>query len=574
MMPPSSLPACDVKNAGTELPAQLIPRSTTDAFRAGNFQKFMGQAQAGQKAPESANVSRRARPSPLDQADQTDRSHQSDASTPSAPPVSTPVVMNPSVAGLLLAMLAQNVPPAATEPASLQKGDAPLTAPPSTFGSEANLTPLPSSGQGTARPATDDGRTSQNNDASLTAPPAKAGRAVLCPPSALGSEANLTPLSPGGQGTARPATDDGRASQNNDASLTALPATAGRAVLCPPSALGSEANLTPLSSGGQETARPATDGGRTSQNVPPATLNPQSAIRGSTELAEVNPQSDASSQNSPSTPPPAPPGAEIAAAGDIPPPLAPLVPPSGTPAAINGQRMKSASQRNEIAGSAAQKLPPDHPAAPATAVADEAIPRAKNRLPNDFSDPKPSAAQWMGLDTTAKGVAAPTLTANVMGGSAPSSGRLEQVERMISREVVMVRQSGAETLAVSLKVDSRTSLFLQLTNHHGQIEASVRCETGDATALDAHWGQLQESLARQNVQLLPLEDKSISSNPSFDAPSSAPGNFQDGQPAQHQPPRPPAPEAVKPSDDAINAAIGLTKSKNKPRHLHGWEKWA
>ena len=180
----------------------------------------------------------------------------------------------------------------------------------------------------------------------------------------------------------------------------------------------------------------------------------------------------------------------------------------------------------------------------------------------------------MGLDTTAKGVAAPTLTTNVMGGSAPSSARLEQVERMISREVVMVRQSGAETLAVSLKVDSRTSLFLQLTNHHGQIEASVRCETGDAAALDAHWGQLQESLGRQNVQLLPLEDKTLPPNPSFDAPSDAPKNFQDGPPAQHQQPRPPAPEAVKPSDDAMNAAVGLTKSKNKPRHLHGWEKWA
>jgi hypothetical protein len=360
---------------------------------------------------------------------------------------------------------------------------------------------------------------------------------------------------------------------------------------CPPSSIGSETNLTPPSSGGQGTARSTTQDLPISQNVPataPAenagldasppnsqsALNPQSAIRGSTELAEVNPQLDASPQNSPSAPAPVPSGAEFAVAGDIALPLAPVVPPSGTPIAIYGQRMKSASQRNEIAGSAAQKLPPDRPAAPATAVADEAIPRAKTRLPNDFSDPKPSAAQWMGLDTTAKGIAAPTLTANVMGGSAPSCARLEQVERMISREVVMVRQSGAETLAVSLKVDSRTSLFLQLTNHHGQIEASVRCETGDAAALDAHWGQLQESLARQNVQLLPLEDKSLSSNPSFDAPSDAPGNFQDGQSAPHQPPRPPAPEAVKPSDDAINAAVGLSKSKNKPRHLHGWEKWA
>ena len=79
---------------------------------------------------------------------------------------------------------------------------------------------------------------------------------------------------------------------------------------------------------------------------------------------------------------------------------------------------------------------------------------------------------------------------------------------MISREVTMVRQSGAQALAVTLKVDAHTSLFLQLTNHNGQIEASVRCEKGSAAGLDTHWGELQESLARQNVQLLPLQQNS------------------------------------------------------------------
>jgi hypothetical protein len=235
--------------------------------------------------------------------------------------------------------------------------------------------------------------------------------------------------------------------------------------------------------------------------------------------------------------------------------------------------MKSASQKNEIAGSAAQKLPPDRQLVAATARADEAIPAARIRIPAHFSDPAESAAQWMVMDTTAKG-AAPTLTTNVAGGGAPSPGRLEQVERMITREVVMVRQSGAQALSVSLKVDARTSLFLQLTSHHGQIEASVRCERGDAGALGAHWGQLQESLARQNVQLLPLEDKSFAARPFSDAPAENPKNFQDGPPAQHPPPRPPAPEKGKPSDDAMSAAVELTKSKNKPRHTHGWEKWA
>jgi hypothetical protein len=256
------------------------------------------------------------------------------------------------------------------------------------------------------------------------------------------------------------------------------------------------------------------------------------------------------------------------------PSLAPPLPPSGTPVATNGQRMKSALQRNEIAGSAAQKLPPDRQTVAAAAGANEAIPAPVRRIPADFSDPKQTAAPWMMIDTAAKGAAASTLTANAAGGGAPSFGRIEQVERMISREVVLVRQSGAESLSVSLKVDARTSLFLQLTDHHGQIEASVRCESDDAGALGAQWGQLQESLARHNVQLLPLEDKSFTAGTSSDPPADSPRNFQDGPSAQPPPPRPPSPQKEKPSDDAMNAAVGLSKPKNQTRRQHGWEKWA
>jgi hypothetical protein len=236
--------------------------------------------------------------------------------------------------------------------------------------------------------------------------------------------------------------------------------------------------------------------------------------------------------------------------------------------------MKSASQENEIAGSPAQKLPPDPQSASATAWGGEAIPAARISSPADFSDPKASAAPWMIVDTTALGAAAPTLTTNVAAAGVATSAPIEQVERLISREVVMVRQSGAEALAVSLKVDSRTSLFLQLTNHHGQIEAAVRCESGDAGALGAHWKQLQESLARQNVQLLPLQDKPFAAGPSSDAPAQTPGSFQDGQPARQQQQPPSAPETEKPTDDAMNAAVGLAKSKNRPHRHPGWEKWA
>jgi hypothetical protein len=252
----------------------------------------------------------------------------------------------------------------------------------------------------------------------------------------------------------------------------------------------------------------------------------------------------------------------------------PPAPASGTPVAINGQRMKSASQAKEIAGLAAQKLPPALQTASAAREAVDAIPAARSSNAADFSDPKESAGQWTIVNSTVQTTTAPTQTTNAAGAGMPSIARIEQVERLIGREAVVIRESGADTLAVSLKVDSRTSLFLQLTNHHGQIEASVRCESGDAGALDAHWKQLQESLARQNVQLLPLENKTVPAGPSSDVQPETTGNFQDGPSARQQQPCPPGPPAEKPSDDAMKAAIGISKPKSKLRRHPGWEEWA
>ena len=276
-------------------------------------------------------------------------------------------------------------------------------------------------------------------------------------------------------------------------------------------------------------------------------------------------------KNSPPGVVPIPMNSPPQASGDGAPPSASGAAETGTTVAINGQPVKSASKKNEIAGSAAQKLPQGHESASGSngSVSNEAPPPA--RAHEDFSSFKDSPAQWTFIDTHASSAASPTLTTNTADGIASSSSRQDQVERLITREVVMVRQSGAEALAVSLKVDSQTSLFLQLTNHHGQIEASVRCESGDAGALNAHWSQLRESLSLQNVQLLPLEGSGSASSNSHDTPSQASGDSQE-EPKPNQPPT--APEAEKPSDDAMNAAVGLSKSKSRSRRSHGWEKWA
>jgi hypothetical protein len=48
--------------------------------------------------------------------------------------------------------------------------------------------------------------------------------------------------------------------------------------------------------------------------------------------------------------------------------------------------------------------------------------------------------------------------------------------------------------------------------------------------------------------------------------------LNDRQPPPEQ--QPPANETEVPSDDAMKAAVGLTKSKHKPHSHYGWEKWA
>jgi hypothetical protein len=142
-----------------------------------------------------------------------------------------------------------------------------------------------------------------------------------------------------------------------------------------------------------------------------------------------------------------------------------------------------------------------------------------------------------------------------------AAAQVERVAQMVNQEVLSLRQSGASTLAVSLKVDAHTELFLQVSNHNGQIAASIRCERGNLNGLDGHWGDLQESLARQNVQLLPLEVKASANTSSFDS-----ANQNQPREARELPQATTAPAAAK--------AVAANKPKTKTNTRRGWESWA
>jgi hypothetical protein len=94
--------------------------------------------------------------------------------------------------------------------------------------------------------------------------------------------------------------------------------------------------------------------------------------------------------------------------------------------------------------------------------------------------------------------------------------------------------------------------------------------------LNGQWGQLQESLARQNVHLLPLEDRS-GSRVAFGVPDRAPSTAQDfnqQQPSKnYQPPIFGAPE-TSPSELRRAAALAVNKTQTRKAPATGWESWA
>jgi hypothetical protein len=239
-----------------------------------------------------------------------------------------------------------------------------------------------------------------------------------------------------------------------------------------------------------------------------------------------------------------------------------LLPASGTSVASPSARMSFPSERNEIAGRMEQKLPPG--AVSAVGSTDTGGPSpdggAKSSLSFSFHEAPSEALAIIDLSAKAAGVAAPVADAAVDAPSrASSSAPLEQLEQMISREVLSVRQAGAETLGVTLKLDSNTQLFLQLTTHNGLVQASVRLDRGSFAPEDAQWAQLQQSLARQNVELLPMTGGSSL-------------NFQ--QPSEQRSRHPATREEWPTAGAAVPPAQARKQQKEQNRPRKNWESWA
>jgi flagellar hook-length control protein FliK len=222
---------------------------------------------------------------------------------------------------------------------------------------------------------------------------------------------------------------------------------------------------------------------------------PVSAIGDSKRARGGDPQREGVSADSKSESPPK------AAKAPVHPDASPQgLAPDGTSVAISEQRMNFVTQKNEFAGSAEQNLPLTQAASvPVVDTATDAAPKGAATSLDFFWRETPSEVISMVNLGAKPGETGPSEPISSPASATPAT-RLEQ---MISHEAVAIRQTGAQSLGVSLRLDDNTHLFLQLTTHNGTIQASLRCEKGDFSALDSQWSQLQTSLARQNIELLP-----------------------------------------------------------------------
>jgi len=193
---------------------------------------------------------------------------------------------------------------------------------------------------------------------------------------------------------------------------------------------------------------------------------------------------------------------------------------SGTAAAKLERSMDRSTEQNQIAGLREQKLPPAGRSVAGgdlRPLADHAV-----ELARGASVERPDKAQRTVGEALMGSVLNPgagSVNAAANGSSEVTSGgavrSAEQILQNLTREVAQFKRYNAESMAVVLKPDAHTEIFLHLVTRNGQIDIQARFERGDFTSLSGQWAQLQQTLSQQGVRLGNLQE-------SFNPPSSQP----------------------------------------------------
>lgn len=163
--------------------------------------------------------------------------------------------------------------------------------------------------------------------------------------------------------------------------------------------------------------------------------------------------------------------------------------------------------------------------------------------------------------------------------AADTTGTVERISSLIARESALVKKHGSDSMAVVLRPDAETELFVHLSQRDGQIEATVRCERGDAHQLGALWSQLQDSLAAQKVRLAPLQETSGGNSNFNQSPNgSAMSGGQNGAREEARPQKQsmddwPAPAVPAPAAPHVRGTGG-SRRRRITTSRPGWETWA
>ena len=148
-------------------------------------------------------------------------------------------------------------------------------------------------------------------------------------------------------------------------------------------------------------------------------------------------------------------------------------------------------------------------------------------------------------------------------GTAAAAHAQELVSQVLNH-VTELRQLNLNSLVVVLKPDANTEILLRLEQRGGAVEIQARFERGDFQNFNAHWQELQRSLAGQGVRLSPLENSPFNAAASFHRPTGGFSQPRDGQSV----PSPAREAAIEP------ARARPVKPQPSASVSRRWESWA
>jgi hypothetical protein len=149
----------------------------------------------------------------------------------------------------------------------------------------------------------------------------------------------------------------------------------------------------------------------------------------------------------------------------------------------------------------------------------------------------------------------------------------EQLFFQISKQAVALKHFNADSMAVVLKPDPETAIFLHLQLENGRVEVHARFERGDYQALQSGWDQLRESLASQGIRLGPLHNSDSNDYTTAGQPSD---KFGYGKGEKYSNPQTPEPA------DAMSEVFASPRKEVSRRPIshsvvgekRQWEHWA